>query len=1460
MSTELIIKGKLIDSGNNLYIEHKILASFEEKIKIEGAAPIWQLREISAQVSQNGEFEFQPLKENLLKESISLKVLAPDGTKLFSNEYQISEFQQSIEINVDAVLSPGIQGGDPSLGQRKKIKGRVLDINAKRLVPNKLVQLWGKREGEENFEIRASTKTDKYGYFYADLPREDDYVEAFGVVGVGYRVEINIPLVDGKFPEKIPLIVEVPDEPEKEKEKECPCLIETPRFPDIDDLTNSPGTFSDDIGSGKCVDLTKPNRTIEEFSYYSVVRTTDPEIKGLTLSEPERLRIPVDVMKNLPFFTDPESELFKQYFNLKELLPPGLFTNPPGTPLSDEPLKTIPGDEPENILKVLNPSTIKSLLKDPDRFTPDKLMNSARWTAFQDMDRILNTFKKTTPGRGTLDVDNPVDWDDEPTFYQATTISHGHLLHFKQVWRADGYSLGDLLYSLPLAPCQKKQIAIIDWERREIARRSEQRDYEESLLHFLSRDRDVSEIVNAVLKESMRGGSKAKTGGFGLGIGIGIPGVGFLGIGGGGGSARSSAWQKSSREFSANTLNRLRDKTMQSASAVRSQRATVVQTVAQGESVQVQTEVVANHNHCHAITVEYFEVLKHLLVSQELADVQECLFIPLLMSRFDYAKALRWREPLSENLRDIKLRKGFDAVERIVNNYEGSDLPEDRYCDEDIEHLNGDLRISFHLARPQDGEDGEFADEYWEVYKPYLILVGLGIPTIKVWFWGLSNAKKERIFQERIAPRIAEAFVQTLKFAFKGASDISVSLDATLVSRYAPNTPLYVSLRPGGSLTAIKRASVEEFEISTDYDLSKYSKIILHSGTLRYRTKHTNNFLFRDARIMNDLIPDDPVIIPTILNQEELRNPKEEDKESARLLIDHLNDHLEYYHKVIWWNMDEDRRFMLLDGFIAPNSDGRSVASIVENNLIGIVGNCLIMPVARGFHLDPTYNWDDQTPDVDLLHVYAPTTPIAPMRISVPTPGVFAEAVMGSCNSCEEKDDTRFWHFEESPCGDEPTSIQPVSTETKKTEPGDLKPTDFPNSMISIQNAPNAPAPASAVDILKQLTNPNIFKDITGLEQTQKNAMDAMKSSLDVAKAFGMEAAKIEQQKALTKDVAKISKQIEEDKDLTPEQKKDLKYSLYQGMVGEDRKSEKKPTDVPEVKKVIDSLTKKTNASLEAIDGGQIIRASSSGPVQGFRLSFDIKDSVGEGGKNNAEDVYAVKKRLKDLGYDWINLNQTMDDDTIQVIKLFQAIKNGYHVVNKPQNDGLIEVGGSTHLWLQADNAPRWQLMPAGSRKEGFHNYELIEQTDDHHEYGTNWLAEVIQAAGKNYNESYLADNPNAALLTLNDVSLPRGGNTPDHDGHETGLACDLLLPKDDGSAGGITWNDDNYDRDAMRAMLTAIKSHELVTNIFFNDQLLKDQGLCTGLDNHDNHVHFEIKQPERGAPEMSEGDEFLTA
>src|SRR5262245_65962122 len=185
----------------------------------------------------------------------------------------------------------------------------------------------------------------------------------------------------------------------------------------------------------------------------------------------------------------------------------------------------------------------------------------------------LATIKE--PKRVDLQASNPVDWDSTPTFFEAATIAHGHLLHFKQVWYADGYSLGDLLYSLPLAPGQKKLISVVDWERRERSERTEDTFSTEGLNAALSRDRDLGEVVTGALTESSRGGSQSTS--VGVGVGTGAAGNGsyeafnfgaLIGASGGYGQSDSNAWQDSARNLSSSSLQTLRDRTLQSASAV----------------------------------------------------------------------------------------------------------------------------------------------------------------------------------------------------------------------------------------------------------------------------------------------------------------------------------------------------------------------------------------------------------------------------------------------------------------------------------------------------------------------------------------------------------------------------------------------------------------------------------------------------------------------------------------------------------------------------------------------------------------------------------------------------------------------------------------------------------------------------------------------------------------------------
>ena len=237
---------------------------------------------------------------------------------------------------------------------------------------------------------------------------------------------------------------------------------------------------------------------------------------------------------------------------------------------------------------------------------------------------------------------------------------------------------------------------------------------------------------------------------------------------------------------------------------------------------------------------------------------------------------------------------------------------------------------------------------------------------------------------------------------------------------------------------------------------------------------------------------------------------------------------------------------------------------------------------------------------------------------------------------------------------------------------------------------------------------------------------------------------------------------------------------------------------------------------------------------------MELNGSVGKGGTNNPDDVAAVKRRLAELSFEFFPMNGRVDQGLVMAIRLFQSIIAGR---NRVGGDGRVDVGMRTNRFLNASNAPSWTTMPLGGR--GFVNFEARDSTDQH-DFGTSWLGETIQAAGEAYERDYLSTHPEAPLLTINDVSLPEGGDTPDHAGHETGLACDIRLPRKDGGSGGISNPNTNsaYDRAAARAQLIAIRDQVLFSRALFNDRVLIEERLCRPHVGHNNHVHFEIKAP----------------
>lgn len=248
-------------------------------------------------------------------------------------------------------------------------------------------------------------------------------------------------------------------------------------------------------------------------------------------------------------------------------------------------------------------------------------------------------------------------------------------------------------------------------------------------------------------------------------------------------------------------------------------------------------------------------------------------------------------------------------------------------------------------------------------------------------------------------------------------------------------------------------------------------------------------------------------------------------------------------------------------------------------------------------------------------------------------------------------------------------------------------------------------------------------------------------------------------------------------------------------------------------------------------------------------VAIPLSGSVGSGGINNTADKIAVKQRLFDLGFTFVGTptNPALNTGFIHAIKLFQSIIAGRSTLG---GDGRVDVGGATHLWLQAANAPRWQTMPASNPSISLRNREQEETADDH-DFGTSWLANTILEIAIDYHNNFRSSNPSKAPFTLNDVSRPQGGNTRDHAGHETGLMCDVFLPRTDGKAGDIDMNSPLFDRNAARALIQSMRRHKLVREVFFNDPVLMKEKfngrpLCNFASQHHHHIHFEINPPVR--------------
>ncbi len=686
----------------------------------------------------------------------------------------------------------------------------------------------------------------------------------------------------------------------------------------------------------------------------------------------------------------------------------------------------------------------------------------------------------------------------------------GAILTFSQSWFAHGVTLGNLLHSVALAPGESTRIAVMDWARRTSASGQENISESEKLTNASTHTRAISEVQDAVANEVQSGFSKssgssttsAGGGGFGLSLGP-------LTLGGSGSSgttttnAESFTSSAGSRNLSASMNQRISDSTQQAASSVRERRASIVKEVSESEHQTVSSRIIANYNHMHALTVQYYEVIEIYRMNVQLQQVERCLFIPMKLIHFTDEIVERYRGVLADAALNQRARALLSNEFGVVNIQ--SILPVRRF-DTVFDRLSGVDRVALRAARmsTDQPETPETPAEPAPAPAPAPSILTAPIPMSWI---------QDEIFR---ASRIT--MVNVLKF---GKTDLSLPGDVELSGlSFSVSSPtdvpvtlsgVQLALHSGNSIPFAARNPVE-WTIVDPTPLQEINEIRISTASpSKFLGKMTLQLTYGGARF--------PLSIPVEINANAMQQPlcRMIPNDTSAELRTHLEKHRLHYSQAIWRSLDASSVALLVSGFTFENMP---VVDLIDPNPIMVAGNYLVfrMPgyVEAVGVFNPPGGEEGNTPEAAArknwktwlnekgLVLGAQTG--SEQIIPIPTGGVFAEAVLGRSNSAEKLDATRFWNWQDSPIPLQPPEIAAIQMESR-AQPIDVTPGQLGAPVVNIMNPTPLPDPTGVGSIIGAIQNGNMFRDMSGLSATAGLAQSLASNATSASTEAGRQAA-----------------------------------------------------------------------------------------------------------------------------------------------------------------------------------------------------------------------------------------------------------------------------------------------------------------------------------------------------------------
>jgi hypothetical protein len=682
----------------------------------------------------------------------------------------------------------------------------------------------------------------------------------------------------------------------------------------------------------------------------------------------------------------------------------------------------------------------------------------------------------------------------------AGSLAIGYVVHLAQRWTPLGLALGDLVYSLPLAPGEQQRVAVVERTATSQVIDSETLQTTEAMGFSELDDTSANATFASAFSESASGGthmhttadSSSSAGAVGAGLALG-PFVIGGGAAGSSGHSESTGdtntWMSGNKNNTSSAVETTHAATQRQANARRQAARAAMRLATASETDKVVTKVITNHNKTRALTVQYWEVVRMFDVTTTVEGTSLICLVPLDVIRFlpqgepptlaaapaDRPSVLhRYQELIShaDLLADVvpaRYRQGLALVTEFAGDPQAA-----------VQGAGGDAEDVLDLSLT--GRFLPFEDLYVSVVSKR----GLRTPPVPVTGQvdelpsGADSYASEADLLKDLRDRRAGSTPVTLQ----GAVVLPTSIPRQDVAgfeishRFRPLSYSFI-----GRAVRNLKAAVDLLGLTGDLTSAAAEAAAQSSGQVSYTPDQLESLLggppVTDFSATATGVAFAQVSFPVALELPRTPYPV-----SSRVVPPVLGyTSVLEIEKTLQWcvrntmnasiavfaSLTNEERVVLLERYevtLPPDDNGvpRSVplVSCITNQVLGYFGNSMVMPFqipAEATAITTTTTPDGTvvpgltTADVTNALTRFHTDGFAPPHttIGLPTKGVLGEAVLGHCPSAEKIDLTRFWNWQDSPA-DAATDIAPVQMPQGSLTAGLTAPNDLVGMAPMINN------------------------------------------------------------------------------------------------------------------------------------------------------------------------------------------------------------------------------------------------------------------------------------------------------------------------------------------------------------------------------------------------------------------------